>query len=300
MSIVDRASRKPRREVVQHSSLSAYTFKDETVGTGGFGWHFHSEVELNLVLRGKGMRYVGDSIEPFSDGDLVLIGPNVPHACPKPAPGETLRTLVIQFPMAFYEDTFSELPDFRSVGRLLDRSRQGLKFQGPGRAKAAGLMEEMVRLPVGSRRGGRLLELLGVLAEETEGRVLTQGPVRLPDVNPSDKRIQSVFDLIQESLPEVLSEGALSAKLGMSPGGFSHFFRRSMGKSYLDYVGELRVGLACKALVETDKPVVEVAWESGFNNMSNFHRQFKKLKGMTPMAFRRLSDRESGCPAEAP
>lgn len=297
MIMLEHQHRKPKREVIQLSALSNFSIKEETVTDTGFGWHFHSEVEINLVKKGQGMRYVGDSIEPFQDGDLVLIGPNLPHACPKPEAGASLETVVIQFPISLVETSLQRMGELRSVARLLDRSRQGLKVQGPACARAAEMIEDMARLPAGSsRRATSLLSLLALLAEEAECRTLVRGPVRLPDVAPGDKRLQKVFALIHGHLPEVHSETVLADKLGMTPGAFSHFFRRALGKSYLDYVGELRIGLACRALVETEKAVVEVAFESGFNNLSNFHRQFKKMKGLTPMAFRRLSRRDSRLP----
>lgn len=300
MVVSGHAHRKPKREVIHLTAMSTYSFKEETVEDTGFGWHFHSEVEINLVLRGRGMRFVGDSIEPFQDGDLVMIGPNLPHACPKPGPGESLQTLVIQFPSSFCETGLHGILDFRPLARLVDRSRQGLKVQGPARIKATGILTEMAGLPPGSsRRAAKLLQLLSLLAEEADCRPLVRGPVRLPDVNPGDKRLQEVFTLIHDRLPEVHAEAALAEKFAMSPGAFSHFFRRSMGKSYLDYLGELRIGLACKALVETGKPIVEVAFEAGFNNLSNFHRRFKKLKGLTPMAFRRLARKDSGASRSA-
>jgi AraC-like DNA-binding protein/mannose-6-phosphate isomerase-like protein (cupin superfamily) len=285
-----RKTSNPRLEILPLSGMSPFSFKSETVKDTDFGWHFHSDIEINFVQKGHGMRFVGDSIEPFEDGDLVIIGPNLLHACPKPKRGESLQTTVIQFPLALFENTLNNIPDFASIGRMLDRSRQGLRVQGRGRIKAANLISEMAKSIPGSAQGlSQLLLLLSIIAENVDNRSLVHGPVRIPEMKSNDLRLQLIFKSIHDHLPDVYSETELADYLKMTAGSFSHFFKRSMGKSYLEYLIELRIGLACRALVDSDRAIVEVAFVAGFNNLSNFHRQFKKLKGITPQAYRKLA-----------
>jgi AraC-like DNA-binding protein len=278
---------KPKRELIRLDEKSSFAYKEEIVSGTGVHWHFHPELELSLVLQGKGLRFVGDTIAPFQDGDLCLLGPDLPHACPKPEAGLSLRTLVIQFPAVLCGEGLRDFPEMRSLRRLLDRSRHGVKVIGATRRQAAEEMQAIGRMPDGSiRRAAKLISLLGLIAESDECRTLARGPVKVPIGKNEDHRFRLIFDLIRSNLPETLSERDIAERIGLSPGAFSHFFKRALGKTYLEYVGELRVGMACRALLETDKSIPEAAGEAGFRNLANFYRQFRRHKGSTPGSYR--------------
>jgi AraC-like DNA-binding protein len=255
----------------------------------GIYWHYHPEYQLTLVRRGQGKRFVGDDISRFKAGDLVLTGPNLPHmwcsSHAKSAKGPPAEAILIQFPESIFGGQFLELPEMSAVRRLLARSSQGIRFADSVRGK---ISPRMIRM--GRQRGlARLIELLEIL------RILSQAPVDrilsskafTPAVGFADReRIDRICRHLAENSarPIVLAQAAAAAH--MSVPAFTRFFRKCTGKSFVEYLTELRVGSACRLLVESDRTVTQVCYSSGFNNLSNFNRRFRDLKGVTPREFR--------------
>jgi len=257
----------------------------------GFGvyWHYHPEYQLTLVRRGEGKRFVGDDISRFKDGDLVLTGPNLPHMwCSSLRASSRLphEAIIIQFPESTLGDHFLGLPEMSGVRRLLERSAQGIRFAESVRAKIA---PRMIRM--GRRRGlARLIELLEIL------RILSQAPVdRIlsskafrPAVGFVDReRIDRICRYVAENATRPIGLGQAAAAAHMSVPAFTRFFRKCTGKSFVEYLTELRVGTACRLLMETDRSVRQICAAAGFSNLSNFNRRFRDLKGIPPREFRR-------------
>lgn len=247
-------------------------------------WHYHPEYQLTLVRRGEGKRFVGDDVAPFKAGDLVLTGPNLPHMWVSSRAGPH-EALILQFPGSIFGGRFLELPEMSAVRRLLERSARGLRFGDAARGKVAGRV-----IGMGRRRGlARLIGLLEIL------RVLSQAPVErtlssrawAPDVGFFDReRIDRICRHAAENAGRPLSLAQAAAAAHMSVPAFTRFFRGCSGKSFLEYLTELRIGTACRLLLETDRRVSEIGAMSGFRNLSNFNRRFRALKGLSPREFR--------------
>ena len=271
-------------------ATASFIYRIKREPSFGIYWHYHPEYQLTLVLRGQGKRFVGDDISRFKAGDLVLTGPNLPHMwCSSRARrgnGRPHEAIIIQFPESIFGGQFLSLPEMAAVRRLLERSSRGIRFAEDVRPKIARRMVRMGRL----RGLARLIELLEIL------RILSQSPIErvlsstafMRDVAHADReRIDRICRHIAENStrPIVLAQAAEAAH--MSVPAFTRFFRKCTGKSFVEYLTELRVGAACRLLVETDRTVTQVCYESGFGNLSNFNRRFRELKGVTPRDFRR-------------
>jgi AraC-like DNA-binding protein len=253
-------------------------------------WHYHPEYQLTLVRRGEGKRFVGDDVARFKAGDLVLTGPNLPHMWCAPrartAKSRQAEAIIIQFPGSIFAGSFLELPEMAAVRRLLERSALGIRFASSVRGKIA---PRMVRM--GRQRGlARLIELLEIL------RILSQAPVDrilsskafIPSVGFADRdRIDRICRYLVENSARPIALPQAAAAAHLSVPAFTRFFRKCTGKSFVEYLTELRVGAACRLLVETDRTVIQVCFASGFSNLSNFNRRFRDLKGVTPREFRR-------------
>lgn len=252
----------------------------------GFAWHFHPELELTLIVRSRGKRFVGDSIADYEDGDLVLLGPNLPHTWDSdPARRGPHEAVFCQFSASFLGADFLRAPEMLPVRRLLERSSQGLRFTGRTQREVGRRMEGMDRLP-GPRRLLALLEILDLLARSRDARPLSSREF-VPSLRRADaERIDRVCRFLTENFADrvPLAEAARVAHLSVP--AFSRFFKRKTGKSLVGYLHELRVGHACRRLIETDRAVSEIAFDSGFNNLSNFNRRFLRMKGMSPREFR--------------
>jgi AraC-like DNA-binding protein/quercetin dioxygenase-like cupin family protein len=252
-----------------------------------FSWHHHPELELALVTKGRGRRYVGDSIEDFDAGDLVLLGPGLPHTWhTDPANGE-VSSKVIQFLPEVFGGLLLESPELRPIAGVLRRADRGLRLSGATRDECERLFRRIVDDESGGwRRVSDLLTLLGIIADSREvSEISTAAPRSGPD-DQTGRKVDQVFALLHGAPDEIPTQARAARALKMSPAAFSRFFRAAVGKTYVACVNEIRVLAACRELIETDRPIIDIAYAAGFENLSNFNRRFRALRGTTPREFR--------------
>lgn len=254
-------------------------------------WHFHPEYELHHVVATHGRYFVGDFIGEFEPGNLVLTGPNLPHNWVSELPQGVvvpLRCRIVQFSEDFIGNTMKVLPELGAVSRILELSRRGALFSPETATAIAPLLAELVTVQ-GVRRIELFMAIIGALSRAGDVRTLASQHY-LPD--PSgymSAGINKVLAHISEHLTESFNESDLAAIAGQSPSAFSRSFRRHTGMALVQYVNRLRINLACQLLMsEPDMPVTEICYAAGFNNLSNFNRQFLTQKGMPPSRFRTL------------
>ncbi len=273
---------KARIERVSTGDAASFLCRRRIDSRFGFTWHFHPEIELTLIVRSRGRRFVGDSIEPYEDGDLVLVGPNLPHTWSSdPRRKGRHEAVFCQFPREFLR-----APELAGVDRLLERSGRGLRFTGRTQKSVARRLEGLDRLQ-GLRRLASLLEILDELSRSREARPLS-GRRYVPGLRHGDaERIDRVCRFLNERCLERVTLSQAAGVAHLSIPAFSRMFRRSTGKTLVAYLNELRTGQACRELVETERAVSDIAFASGFNNLSNFNRRFRALKGLSPRDYRR-------------
>lgn len=252
-----------------------------------FLWHYHPEFELTLTLNAQGQRYVGDSLEDFSSGDLVLTGPNQPHtwaATERPDSHQPMLAVVMWFSAAWLHTAARQWPELQGLQSLGERAGRGLKFSDAARAEVEALILELkptepaLRLPL-------LLQILMHLSRDAKARPLaTHACIPLGDK--ASERIHKVLQRLHAHPLSTPGVAALGDEAAMSVGAFHRFFKRHTGMTVLDYVAQLRIGQACERLINTNMPVKLVAAEAGYSNLAHFNRQFLARKGMTPRAFR--------------
>lgn len=256
-----------------------------------FYWHYHPEIEIDVYLEGQGLRFVGDSIENFQEGDICLLGANLPHSwTTTPAPGRRTRSIFIQFLADCFGPHFFSTPDMRLIGQLLRRSQRGLRFHGRTREELQGRLIAMAEGRIGSwKQTCDLISILGTMAESKEWTPLATGAL-IPMQNQSvNRRLGEVLDFMNAATDSIPSQRLAARKTRLSPAAFSRFFKRCIGKTYVQYRNELRVGRVCRQLLDTDRSITEIALDAGFQNLSNFNEQFLNLKGTTPRAYRQTA-----------
>ena len=283
--------RKIHYEEIPHDPASSFTLREFRWARFPFNWHYHPELELTLIEKGTGLRFVGDSVEEFASGDLCLLGSNTPHCwASHPNASGGVRSLVIQFLPDFLGETFFRAPEMRTISRLMQTARQGLALCGSLRQDAARRIAAISKQPEGSPN--RLTELLGLLAYIAgphDCRQLASSEYEPLSGERSGKKLAQVLKFIHTNLGPELKQWQAAESIGASPQAFSRFFARAMGKSYVAYVNELKIHKACRLLIETDANITEVAFDAGFNNLSNFNKQFRRSKGTPPRIWRRKS-----------
>jgi AraC-like DNA-binding protein/mannose-6-phosphate isomerase-like protein (cupin superfamily) len=278
-------------ELVPKDPALPFSLIDVRAACFNYPWHHHPELELSMIVRGRGLRYVGDSIKEFEDGDMCLIGSYTPHCwLSEPVSGRPVRSLVIQFPPETFGASFLDLQVARTVRELFSRAERGLLVTGELRTKVAALMERMFR-PNQSplHRMSILLELLATMGTGSRCTQLSLGTLTRPQSPSHAATMRKILSYIHENAPHSISQRAAADLAGLSTAGFSRFFSRQFGKPFVTYVAEVRIGQACRLLLEDELGIADVALRAGFNNLANFNRRFRLLKGMTPSEYRRMA-----------
>jgi AraC-like DNA-binding protein len=252
-------------------------------------WHFHPECELTFIVSSSGLRHVGDSIEPFAEGDLVLLGANTPHFWKNDEAGgkrprQKACSIVVQFREDFLGVDFWRKPELEPIARLLRLAKRGLKFTGATQKQAGALLQKLVR-DNGARQLIGLLSILDILARSRQARPLSSVGF-LPALDLFDaERINLVHRHVYARLAEPIYQPQVASLVHMSPASFSRFFRQKTGRTFSAFVNEVRVGRAARLLTEENMNITEACYASGFENLSNFNRRFRAIKSMTPREF---------------
>ena len=282
---------KPINIKLSKSAESSFKYKQIRLAAFDFNWHCHPEYELMLMLRSRGKRFVGDKIYFYEDGDLVFLGSNLPHTLYAPAgslrDGAIHEAILVQFDENVAGLDVANAPELKAVRRLLDESARGVRFHGKTRDVVSDILIKMATM------GGmdRLLELLTVLdllgkASGDEVQFLSSVAFN-HSLNPHQQsRIGCVCKYLNDEYKHSIRLEDAAEIANMSVTSFSRFFKKCTGKTFVKYINELRVGQACKLLIESDLTVSEVCFEVGFNNVSNFNRRFVERHAKSPTRYR--------------
>lgn len=253
-------------------------------------YHYHPEIELVLILKGKGKRIVGDHIDRFKRNDLVLVGKNLPHEwyCdreyyehPNGFQGEGV---VYQFVQDFLGSKFFEITENSSLKRLLDESSRGLKFYGRTKEKIIELMVQNFELD-GIDRLYSLFSIFRILSKTKEYTCLSSTGFMEPSHVKGNEPMQKALEYIHQNFHREVAIKELLSVTSMSNTAFCMAFKKTYRMTFKEYLLNTRIGYACKLLSDNTLNISQIAYNSGFENISNFNRQFKKLKGITPSQF---------------
>jgi AraC-like DNA-binding protein len=278
---------KAMKPLIQKLPLnSATSFVAKTFRTPHFevGWHQHIEYELILFTEGSGMSFIGNYVGEFETGDIYFLGSNLPHTFQK-SEEQITSAIVVQFRDDFWGNHFLQIPESRHLNQLLQVSLHGLKITGECKPVLAKHIQQLERA-VGFKRVLLLEECLHVIAESKE--YLEVSTQEITSLTPKDKQcIDRVFQFTIDSFKEPVSLPEVAAIACMSVPAFCRYFKRSTKKTYTEFLNEVRIGYACNLLQETQKTVLDICYESGYNSIANFHRQFFKIKSYTPLQYRK-------------
>ncbi len=277
-------------EKVQTTPAASFRFFRRVEDHYPFVWHRHPEYELVAIVSGQGQRFVGDHSDHYNPGDLVLIGPNLPHTWHSHATaGGNTRSeaIVIQFARDCMGDGFFDLPEMLPISRLLDESMLGIQFSGKDAGGHVKRMSVLCEAPAPERLVG-LLAVLCSLARLKERQNLSTRAFSDKPCSERESRLDTALRFIHAHYTEPVRQEQVASRMHMSGSAFCRFFKRCTGKTFVTYVNELRVGHACRMLIETDHTVAEICYAAGFGNLSHFNRQFRRFKNMKPSEFRTL------------
>lgn len=279
------------REITPLKQQDIFVVLDSVSNGFDYPLHNHPEYELNLVAGMSGTRIVGDSTERYTDYDLVLLGPYLYHKWDGDRAlqdsGQPYRVITIQFAMDLFSGQMFQRERFYKIRQLLKEASRGVKFHGK-------TFEEAMRLMVGltEEKGFTnvigFFQLLDLLSNATEAVPLASEAFSPKALRSESNRIQVAYAYILKHFTDPnLKIGDVASQVNMSESAFSHFFHKYAFRSFTQFLVDLRVGNACKLLLDTDDTIAQICVKSGFNNLANFNRLFKKYRSCTPVDYRR-------------
>lgn len=281
---------KLMQEQIDFPGRSAVKVKVQEKPCFTYPWHFHPEYEILLVVKGEGTSYVADNIEYFSNNDLVLLGSNLPHFW-RTAPRyhvhgnkDTIKYIVIQFSPDFFKEAVSEYPEFNPIRELLERSARGIRFTPSFAEKARSEIDKVVQTQ-GFERTIELLRLLHFLSQSSEYHVLAGELYEAEKHQFSSDRMTKVMHYLNTNYLQKIELEKVASVAHMHPAAFCRYFKAETGKSLSAFINDMRISYACRLLLEGKRTISQICYDSGFNNISNFNRTFKKHTGFTPSAY---------------
>lgn len=281
-------------EVTPLSDCDFLYVVDRTKDSFTFPVHRHTEFEINFVENCAGARrIVGDSVEEVGDFDLCIVGHGVEHGWEQyDCHSGYIREITIQFPVDIFGNEMLRRTQMQSVKTLLDNAAKGVVFPMSSIMKVYHLIEELLNAPSSFYQMMKLIEILHVMAIDPKGRLLSSSSeAGLVNQSVSNARLKKTQEYIAANFRNEIRLNDLAKMAGMSPSSFSRFFKLRTGRSISDYIIGIRLDVASRDLVSTRTPIADICFSSGFNNVSNFNRIFKKNKGCTPKEFREVYKR---------
>lgn len=254
-------------------------------------WHYHPEIELLLIKRSSGTCLIGDHVGPFKGGDIYLLGSNLPHTFRherkymERTDEKRGESIVILFTQEQWGRDFLGLPELKNITRLFEMAKLGLRIKGDTRKRVARIAEEML-ISSPSRRLILLLSALEIIAAGYEFEKISSNG-SFYEVNNQDKtRINKIFEYTFNNFHKKITIEEVAAVIAMSKHSFCRYFKSKTKKTYLDFLIEVRIGHACRLLIEQDMNVAEISYACGYNNISHFYHQFKAVTQMHPLEYR--------------
>jgi AraC-like DNA-binding protein len=255
-------------------------------------WHHHPEVELVHIEKGTGIQFIGDHVARFKAGDVMMVGADLPHvwrcdeAYMQGRNDMNAAATVIHFREQFWGPSFLELPENKAVKDMLELSKRGLLITGITAKSIQSQMQEMLSAE-GANRIIILMKMLQTIASSTERKPLASASFSASANHRDSERMGRIYDYTLAHFRKKITLREIAQIAVMSEHSFCRYFKSHTHKTYIHFLLELRIGYACKLLIQNRNTISQICFDSGFNNMTNFYKAFKKIKGQTPFVYQR-------------
>jgi AraC-like DNA-binding protein len=271
---------------------------DESFSIGVFqdnleksSWHYHNNFEISFITEGSGKRIVADSIEEFQPGDLAFIGPKLPHVWladkeVKTLTARSLEMVFLQFNSNVLSPQLLLLPEFSNIRKALDMSERGIQIVGSTLNEVSEIMLQLPYLKSFDRMLHFFL-LMDIIGKSETNVSLASKEYLAKRFTTGNKRIASIHEYLMNNYREDIDLSKLAALVSMAEGSLCRFFKMNMGITLFEYLNQIKTEFACKLLMNKDLSILEICLDSGFNNISHFNKQFKKITGVPPSEYRK-------------
>lgn len=258
--------------------------------------HFHEEFQITLILQGEGSLFVSESVVPFSKGEIYLLGKNLPHVFRNKelgfysGQGKQVKAISIFFNQDGFKSVLREIPEAYAVQKLVDSSVYGIRVSHQKQEFVSQYIRTLPhKTPFGKFLG--LLEILEMISKDNNLDFVSSLGLPVHSVQENIPKINLVFDYVRNNYNEKITLKQVAAMVNMSPTAFCRYFKYKSQKTFSRFLIEVRIANACKLLCQDDLNTSECCYNSGYNNLSNFHKHFKSVTGMTPLEFRNSLNR---------
>jgi len=247
-------------------------------------WHYHPEYEIVFVRKGSGKLHIGEHLKNYEEGELVFIGPDLPHTGFGYGVIGEHEEIVVQLRKDFLGEEFMQKPELQQIRKLFERAKQGLSFQGKSRKIVASKLQKMLTFSHFERLV-ELLNIFDILATTNEFSVLNSADKRFDFNHKDEDRINKVYEYVEQNYQKNIDIQAVADLANLTIPSFCRYFKKILHITYTDFVNEYRINQACRLLFE-NKPIADICFEVGFNNISHFNKTFKQLKGVSPREYK--------------
>lgn len=283
---------KPQLLKVPHKTDDSFSIRKDMVPYINNRWHYHEEVELIYFHKGSGTQFVGDNIRHFKAGDIVLVGSNLPHYWKYDdihfleKEDEIPFSSAIHFHENFLGDQFLDIPECKVIKGLLEKAKRGLLINGPATKDISILIERVFQVE-GLNRIIALLKCLIAFSEVSDSIKLSSMGFHYNLSAAEHDRINCIYNYTLRHFNQKIYLKEIADLANLAPNSFCRYFKLKTGKTYSCFLTEIRVGYACKLLLDNKQSVKQISFESGFDNFSCFHKSFKKITGKTPQSYKK-------------
>ncbi|TQO39742.1 AraC-like DNA-binding protein [Arenibacter algicola] len=261
-------------------------------------WHFHNMLELVYIQHGLGSRYIGDSIDSFSDGEVILVGAKLPHVWKSNLIETTGNIIhkkciayVIQFPADFLGQNFMELSEVKPIKNLIKLAERGIAFNNEDRKVLSKKIKSILKYD-GMERLIKFIDLLHY-ASLTKKHKLLASPLFVDTIVDNDPKINKIFGYVMDNFTENVELTTAAELVNMNKAAFCRYFKKRTKKTFSEFLNEVRIGHACKLISQDNVSITESAYLSGYNSPSYFYKQFKNIKGVSPTEYQSKLIQES-------
>ncbi|MGK6353358.1 AraC family transcriptional regulator [Parapedobacter sp. DT-150] len=283
---------KPQLLKVSFGPAQSFSVRQDSEPSINNRWHYHQELELIHFNQGEGMQFIGDSMRRFDRGDILLVGPYLPHHWRfddlyfEELSNAHVDVRVAHFREDLWGNCFLNLPENRSLKDMLEKSKRGIKVNGNNKAAIASLLAEMLNAD-GAERLIILTQILVEIAGKSEIELLSSVGFQSTVERAEEERLRDVYEYSYRNFRKKIHLDEIAEVANVSPNSFCRFFKSRTRKTYSQFLTEIKVGQACKLLIENRLNVKQVCFSSGFNNFTSFYKSFKDITGRSPLSYQK-------------
>jgi AraC-like DNA-binding protein/quercetin dioxygenase-like cupin family protein len=281
---------KPQLLKITHEPVNSFSVRQDMVPNINNRWHYHQEIELIHFHKGSGTQFIGDSIKKFNPGDVVLLGANLPHYWMFDDEyltnefSDVVYSTVIHFQENFLGEQFLHLPECKPIKQILETAKRGIVVLKE-HALGLGRLIDHIHDVQGISRITNLIECLSAIAGHPDLVKLSSLGFRYHEHDQESQRLNLVYNYTLKNFRNKIELKQIALISGLIPSSFCRYFRSKTGKTYNQFLIDIRVGYACKLLLDNTQSIKQICFESGFNNFSCFHKYFKSITGFTPQVY---------------